>query len=180
MTRSWSVLVRKTFAAGLVLSFASCGKPPETVEAPFDTSLPTVEVMEHVLQSNADRFWAGSGTVSDMSGVHSRKPTTPEGWQSVEDGAAGVIEGGNLLLLPGRPRAPETDWNRHTLKMVAVAKEALAAAQKQDEPAMMEVGSRLYEACNACHVQYMTPAQRGLEPEPETSAAQPDQVPAAR
>jgi cytochrome c556 len=141
-------------AAALVLT--GCGQAqPEAAAPEFDTSYAMLELMAHVLQPAAERFWAGAGTVSDETGTHNLRPTTPEAWKSVEDGAITTAEAGNLLLLPGRVREPAADWRAHVQRMVAAAKAAQVAAERQaDEETLLDLGGKLYETCESCHEQF--------------------------
>ena len=169
--------MRRTAALlALTLAAAACTKPapppPKPAALAFDTGVPLNEVMAHVVEPAAEKFWRGSGTLYDKSGLHDFTPTTPEGWKAVEDGAVGVIEASNLLSIPGRVRAPGTDWARHVAELNAIGKEALASAEKHDVKAMMLVGSRMDVVCDSCHEAFMTPEQRG-EPPAKGAKAKP-------
>jgi len=45
------------------------------------------------------------GTVVDKEGIHELFPKTPEDWSDARH-AARIIEGSNLLMMPGREAAP--------------------------------------------------------------------------
>ena len=129
-----------------------------TATIPFDTEVSMLELMVHVVQPAADRFWAGSGYIVDAEGGHALRPTTPGGWKSVEDGAMTALEAANLMLLPGRPRAPEADWARHVAELRKMAKEAQVAAESQaSDDELLDIGGRLYDTCLACHEQFTDP-----------------------
>ncbi len=152
-----------SLALVLVVFVTACGppKPATTIPAAalaFDTAVPMLELMVHVVQPAADRFWAGSGYIIDAAGEHALRPTTPEGWKSVEDGAMTTLEAANLMLLPGRPRAPEADWVRRVAQLRRVAKEAQVAAEHQaSDDELLDIGGRLYDTCLACHAQFTDP-----------------------
>lgn len=138
-------------AAAAALS--SC--QPKAAKTEFNTTVDVKELMAHVIDPAAFMFWRGSGTEVTEAGERDLSPTTPEGWKVVEDGAAIVAEGGNMLMLPGRARAPEAEWNKYAKQLSERALEAKAAAEKQDKKAMFDTGARLYEVCVDCHHKFI-------------------------
>ena len=121
------------------------------------------ELMAHVVDPAAFAFWRGSGYDITEEGERDLSPTTDEGWKVVEDGAATVAEAGNLLMLPGRAREPEGEWNRYAKAMQAAALEAKAAAERKDKVAVFETGAALYQTCVACHEKYVIVAAEDAE-----------------
>lgn len=140
---------------GGILAAGSCSKPAP--KAGFDVSLPMAEVMGHVVDPGSWAFWRASGEVVTTAGVKNLLPTTEEGWEAAESGAATVAEAGNLLLLPGR-RQDERDWPRYVREMQQAAYKAKAAAEAHDGPSMFTTGAALYETCVSCHAKYVIPA----------------------
>lgn len=150
-------------ALACVLLVAACA--PKAKEQAYNTDLDMVELMAHVIDPAAFMFWRGAGTELTEQGERDLSPTTPEGWKVVEDGAAMVAEGGNMLLLPGRARAPEAEWNRLAKLLSQRALEGMAAAEKQDKQAVFDTGGRLYEVCVECHQKYIIePQEAGSAP----------------
>lgn len=147
------------------LALAACSpKPPTRPAAPavqprYNTSLPMDELMGHVIDSAAFTYWKGSGTEETAQGTRELAPTTDEGWETLENGAATLIEAGNLLQMPGRPRAPEADWNRFAQQLTDTAVAAKAAAGKHDSKGVFDEGARLYQVCTACHQEYVIQPQ---------------------
>ena len=142
---------------GISVLISSCApqKPAVVDQAKFDTSLPMDEVMGHVIDPAAFGYWKGSGTEETEAGTKDLSPTTPEGWEALENSAAVLIEAGNMLQLPGRRRDPEADWNRYAQQLSESAVAAKAAAEKHDKRAVFEEGAKLYQVCTACHAQYV-------------------------
>jgi hypothetical protein len=136
-------------AAALLL--AGCQPKKEAQYSGLDMQ----ELMIHVVDPAAFQFWRGSGFELTEDGERDLSPTTEEGWKVVEDGAATVAEAGNLLMLPGRARAPEAEWNRYAKLMTERALEAKAAAEAKDKQKVFDTGGRLYEVCVACHEKYV-------------------------
>ena len=144
--------------AGTCATLVAGCSPPKPVAAapqpPFNASLSVPEFMTHVMEPSAERFWDGSGVMVDRQGIRDLAPTTEAGWKSLEDGAAGVAEAGNALMIPGRARAPVADWYRHAAQLSKAALEAKAVAEKHEKASLIEVGGKIDEACVSCHKQF--------------------------
>jgi hypothetical protein len=138
-------------AAGAVLLLGSCDR---LGQASYRTDLDMVELMAHVVDPAAFLIWNNSGSVVDETGERDRYPT-PEGWKVIEDGAATVAEAGNLLKIPGRPRAPEAEWNRWSDLMTERAMAVMAAAEAQNKQGVFETGAALYQTCQGCHEKFI-------------------------
>ena len=141
---------------------ASCSRPtpaPPKSSVHFDTSLAMPEFMGHVVDPAAFGFWKGSGTEETSKGTRELAPTTDEGWEALETSAAVLIEAGNLLQIPGRPRDPEDHWNKYAQDLTARAIEGKAAAFKHDKQGVFETGAKIYEVCTACHEEYVIQPQ---------------------
>ena len=145
---------RRSFAILAILAACSPKSPP--ADGPrFNTDLPMTELMGHVVDPAAFAYWKGSGTVVTARGARDLSPTTAEGWEALESAAAALIEAGNVLQLPGRPRDPATDWNRFAQDLSRTAIAAKAAAERHDKQAVFDQGAKLYQICTACHAQYV-------------------------
>jgi hypothetical protein len=148
-------LNRIALITGVAAVLASCQQQPG-----FNTSkISTTELMAHVIDPAAYAFWRGSGQVITEAGVQDLAPTTPEGWKAVEDGATTLAEAGNLLMLPGRPRPPEAQWNKYAKQLTERALEAREATVRQDNQAIFDTGGKVYEVCVACHAKYISGLQ---------------------
>lgn len=144
---------RALLMAAVAVALTSCDKLPARND--YNTSIDVQELMVHVIDPAAFMFWRGSGYEITEAGERDLSPTTPEGWKTVEDGAAIVAEAGNMLMLPNRARAPEAEWNKYAKLMTERALEAKDAAMKQDKQAVFDTGGRLYEVCVACHTKFI-------------------------
>ena len=69
--------------------------------------------------------------------------------------AAVLIEAGNALQLPGRPRAPEADFYKYAQQLTAQAIIVKAAVDKRDKDGIYNEGAKLYLVCVACHAEYL-------------------------
>jgi hypothetical protein len=153
-----------TFAACAALLTACSPQKPAApaqpaTQAKFNTSLPTAELMAHVVDPASFIYWKGAGEEVTAKGVHKLAPTTEEGWEALESAAATLIEAGNMLQLPGRPRAPEKDWDAFAQQLTDLAIPAKAAAEKHDEKGVYEYGAKIYQVCTNCHEEYVIQPQ---------------------
>ncbi len=137
------------------LALASCQKAEPKVA--YDTHLDMKEIMGHVVDPGAWAFWHASGDVETAQGTVSNLPTTEEGWEAAESGAAQVAEAGNLLLLPGYNRN-EPQWSEWVAKLQKAGFAAKDAAERKDKAAMFATGAEMYQVCTGCHAVYVIPA----------------------
>lgn len=151
MTRKLPLLAA---AAAVSLALGSCSK---TEKVPYDVHLDMKEIMGHVVDPGAWAFWHASGDVETAEGVKSNLPTTEEGWEAAESGAAQVAEAGNLLLLPGYNRNEKT-WTDWVVKLQKAGFAAKDAAERHDAKAMFTTGAAMYDVCTGCHAVYVIPA----------------------
>ena len=139
----------------LTLSFtvAACGgnapQPP-----PFKAVAETKDIMEHVMERQADIVWGAAGQIITAEGDQDLRPTTEEQWVAVRAAALTLTETGNLLMVA--PRAQDNDrWMKNVQLMMAQGEKMIAAIDRKDSQAMFDVGSDLYDTCTNCHMHYM-------------------------
>jgi hypothetical protein len=160
-----------TFAAcAAVLAACSPQKPATPAatggEAKFNTeALSLPEFMDHVVDPASFAYWKGSGTEVTAKGDKDLTPTTDQGWEDMESAAAVLIEAGNALQLPGRPRPPiqipgkpmmpAGDFDKFAQQLTAEAILAKAAAEKHDKAGVYAEGAKIYLICTACHKEYI-------------------------
>ncbi|MEP7210842.1 MAG: hypothetical protein ABI740_08395 [Alphaproteobacteria bacterium] len=154
MTRNW--LTGCAVLAALLP--AACSEKAKGVT--FDTTLPTHQVMKHIIDPAAIALWGRAGTMDTDKGTVSLAPQTEAEWAAAEQEAAIVAEGGNLLLLPGRIpdlKGVGADWETfaHALTRQALAVKAATAARDNDR--MFKAGGDLYQVCTDCHAKYYIP-----------------------
>lgn len=154
-----SILKRLVTFAACAALLAACSpqKPAAPVSmAKYNTdALPMTEFMGHVVDPASFAYWKGSGTEETAKGTKDLTPTTEEGWEAMETAAAVLIEAGNALQLPTRPRAPEADWDKFSQQLTAEAVLAKAAAGKHDKNGVYAEGAKIYLICTACHKEYV-------------------------
>ena len=139
------------------------------------------ELMESIIDPSADVLWGAVGTVADKEGVHELLPKTQEEWLDVRRAAVRIIEGGNLLLMPGREAAPpgtrsevpgvelepaemtqlikkqRKSFDAFAKALQALGLEALRAADAKDGATLIEIGGRMENVCEGCHQTFWYP-----------------------
>jgi hypothetical protein len=143
---------------GLMLAAGPGASQP--TEAP---ALSVKLLMKHVVNPAAEAFWKSSGSVSTEGGTEARAPTSDAAWTAMIDNAAVVLEGGNLLALPGRGPA-DPRWTRFARQLADAGAQGMAAAGSKDPDKVFEAGGAMYEACFACHRAFIP--RRGEAPLP--------------
>lgn len=145
-------------AAALFVTAAACNSAPSA--PPFKAVADTKDLMELVMERQADIVWGATGTIITEAGAEELSPKTEEDWIAVKAAAVNLVETGNLLMIA--PRAQDGDrWMQNTQKMMAQGEKMIAAIDRKDTKAMFDVGSDLYDTCTNCHMHYM-PAIKDL------------------
>jgi hypothetical protein len=146
------------------------------------------ELMESIIDPSADVLWNAVGTVVDAGGVDDRLPKTPEEWLDVRRAAVRIIEGGNLLMMPGRGAAPagtkseapgvelepaqigelirknRKSFDAFAKELQAIGLEALRASDAKDGEMLIEVGGRMEDVCERCHQTFWYPQAKQPRP----------------
>ena len=143
-------------ALGVAL-MAGCSQPPApspiAVTPPYNTALNMKQVMSWVIDPAADVVWESVAIIITEKGENQKSPKTDEEWAVVRNGAATLVESGNLLMLQGRAR-DDKDWNAAAKRLSDAATVALNAAEKKDVEALFDSGATIFNACSACHGKY--------------------------
>lgn len=172
-------------SASLAVAQQRTGKPNAAAEAAQGRKLTTIkDLMDSIIDPSADVVWGAAGTVVDQDGVHDTFPKTPEEWLNVRRAAIRIIEGSNLLLMPGREAAPpgtksETPGveleppeitalvkkNRRSFdafarSLQALGFESVRAIEAQDTAALLEIGGRMQDVCEGCHQAFWYPGAK--------------------
>jgi hypothetical protein len=145
-------------ALALSATVTGCSRAPQA--PPFKAIVETKDLMDNVMERQADIVWQSVGTVVTADGVEERRPRTDEEWAAVKAAAINLTETGNLLMLA--PRAQDGDrWMQNVQKMMAQGERMIAAIDRKNTQEMFDVGSDLYDTCTNCHMHYM-PAIKDL------------------
>lgn len=149
------------------------------------------ELMESIIDPSADVLWRAVGTVVDKGGFHDALPKTSAEWQEVRGAAVRIIEGGNLLMMPGRAAAPagtrsevpgvelepaemavlinrnRASFDGFALALQGVAVQALKGIDAKNGDMLMDAGGRMEEVCESCHQSFWYPNAAGPPPPPQ-------------
>jgi hypothetical protein len=140
------------------------------------------DLMQSIIDPSADVLWGAVGTIVDKEqGIVELSPKTPEEWLDVRHAAVRIVEGGNLLMMPGRDAAPagaksETPGvELEPVQITALIKknrkgfdgfakalqvlglEALRASEAKNADLLMDVGARMENVCESCHQTFWYP-----------------------
>ncbi len=140
----------KTFSLffGVIL-LIGCGPKP----AQPNTSVTLKQVMEWVIDPNADVVWDSVKSISNAKGTTEIYPRTDAQWEAVRNSAATLIESGNLLMAQGRAK-DDKQWVEYSQRLSRTAELALKASQEKNKDALFDAGGKIYNACRACHDKY--------------------------
>jgi hypothetical protein len=191
--------ITRAAIATLALGLAACSQnqaPPAASAAPqipYQPDASIQDLMQNVVDHNADILWESVAVISTEKGTEERQPRTDEDWAAVRAAAVTLSEATNLLMIPGRKVAHEgktlqdsdvegilkaqeiqslIDGDRvkfasKALALHEAALGAIAAIDAKDATKLSDVGGAIDEACEQCHTTYWYPNQST----PATAAA---------
>lgn len=151
---------------GTVLLFGCSAPPPPPAPAapPYSSVLNLKQLMEWVIDPAADVIWDSVKSVMTISGTQETAPQTDEQWAAVRNGAATLVESGNLLMIEGRAR-DNKEWMAAARRLSAMGAQALKAAEAKNVEALFNAGGDIYNACKACHERYANFDPQNAAPE---------------
>ena len=153
----------------VLCALALCGLLPAcgggTQPPPFKAVVDTKNLMDSVMERQADIVWSSVGTIIGDNGEEHFQPKNDEEWTRVRDAAVTLTETGNLLMFV--PRAQDNDrWIRNVQAMMAQGEKMIAAAERKNAKDVFDVGSDLYDTCTNCHKHYIPSIKDGYADEP--------------
>jgi hypothetical protein len=176
-------------ALAVVAVASSCGSPPtaapqSSVGSPMTPVLSVRELMEHIVDPQADYVFDAVGVDVGPNGAVETKPTTDEDWTRIERGAWVLAEASNLLKMqrkmapddvkPQGPGGPELApheieakvkanpqlWSSHADVLRDEALKVIAIVKARDADKLFDAGSRIDMACEGCHLDFWYPGDR--------------------
>ena len=201
MRRQIAAALYATMLGFAVSSSVAQQKPPEpgavggtaTAAAAVNSSNPDSQVfltikdlMESIIDPSADTLWGAVGTIVDDGGIHEMFPKTDEEWHEPRRAAVRIIEGGNLLIMPGREAAPpgtkseapgaeleppqinvllsekRESFDAFARALQSVGMEALGAIDARNTALLLEVGARMENVCEGCHQTFWYPQEKDI------------------
>lgn len=174
-------------AAGLFLAgFAAVGLlltgTLSAQTADFDTEISIDELMEAIVMPQADVIWNAVLFESTEDGEAMVGPETDEEWLALRHSALLLAEVANNLMVPDRPAAPpgtaanpgelepaeiealigkqRDAWNGFAHALHVIGMQTVEAIDARDaEKIFLDVGGRLDEVCESCHLVFWYPEQ---------------------
>jgi len=129
-----------------MLAAAACSRGPD---------LQPIATIEQIMETTVEPV---SNAVFDAAvwenGVQVGGPKTADEWKAVQASALMLAETTNLLLMNGRAK-DQVGWTIRTQAMKDAAMEAARAAEAKSTQAIFDAGTRIYQACTGCHLQYI-------------------------
>jgi hypothetical protein len=142
------------------------------------------DIMESIIDPSADALWGAVKTVVDQEGIHETAPKTAEDWLDVRRAAVRLVEGTNLLMVPGRDAAPagtksevpgvelepaeiaalikkkRKSFDAFAGALQALGLEALRASDTKNIELLADVGGRMEDVCEGCHKTFWYPGEK--------------------
>lgn len=114
-----------------------------------------VATIEQIMETSVE---PASNAVFDaaawVNGVQVGGPKTDDEWKLVQANALMLAETGNLLLMGPRMK-DQSGWVIRTQAMMDAANEAAKAAEQKNTEAIFNAGTKIYQSCTGCHLQYI-------------------------
>ena len=85
--------------------------------------------------------------------VAREEPKTDAEWLRIQLYGLALAESANVLMAPPRAR-DQGQWMKDARLLLDAGLSAYRAAQRRDYKALVDLNADLYEACQACHVNY--------------------------
>ena len=175
------------FATGLLaVGLAACNEQTAAVApeaaSPYKPTATIQDIMDAQVDPAADEIWNSVASIVTPNGVEEKVPRTDEEWEALKLKAFLVIEGGNLLAMPGRRVAPEgapldpaelagetpddiqkamatnrSAWDRLAMGLHDAGLEVMAAIQAKNAQQLIDAGEKLDTACENCHSTFWYP-----------------------
>jgi hypothetical protein len=176
--------------AAVVLGAQGCSPPkasaPKATLPPYRLTATVHDLMEGLIDPSADTLWDSVAYIASFNGIEDRQPRTAEEWQAVRTSAVNLIEAASLLIMPGRVVANDPSDNppppgpgelshaeiqkridathevfiQFAYGLQTAGLEALRAIDAKNAQGLMDSGTTIDNACEACHVTYWYPNQR--------------------
>ena len=114
-----------------------------------------VATVEQIMETSVEPV---SNAVFDaavwVNGVQVGGPKTDDEWKMVKANALMLVETGNLLMMGSRAK-DQAGWITRTQAMMDAGYEAAKAADAKNTQAVFNAGTKIYQSCTGCHLQYI-------------------------
>jgi len=113
----------------------------------------TKQIMAGITGPAASVVYNAVGTIINSEGIKEIAPQNDEEWAVVANGAAALVESGNLLLIGNRV-LDNGDWITMARAMIEKGTVALKAAEAKSTEGLLASGGDLNATCDNCHAKY--------------------------
>ena len=177
------------FASILLLLAGACAQQqpaaqPQSAASKLETTATIKDIMDSMVEPNADFVFDSVETIIDAKGEHNKLPRTDDEWKAVRRAAVTVMEATNSLRVPGRRVAqagekaddpkvelgPEQiqaliDGDRESFDNFAkglhsAMNAAFDAVNAKDAAKLFDVADGIDKACEDCHLKYWYPNEK--------------------
>jgi hypothetical protein len=138
------------------------------------------DIMDSFIDPGADYIWDAVSTTVTASGSVEKYPRTDDEWKELRRRAIQIMEGTNLLLLPGRRAADPLDaadlrfelppekiearinqdragFSMHAHELYNAMVPVRQAIEAKDKRRLLDAADAIDQACENCHVAYWYP-----------------------
>ena len=105
--------------------------------------------MDSIVDPSADELWESVATTVDATGVHDKYPQTDEEWKAVRRDAIRLLEGSNLLLIPGRNVAKPGEKSENP--GIELEPQQMEALINQDRATFSQLAHNLHDSSRIDH-----------------------------
>jgi hypothetical protein len=168
-------------AGASLLAAAACSRSAPQQESPFRPTSTIKDIMDSLVDPNADVLWDSVATIVSATGVEEKFPRTDEDWAKVRHSAISLVEATNLLLMDGRhvarpgekadnpkvelgPEAIEaviaqdrSAWIKFAHGLNDAGMAALKGIDTKNVKGLLDGGEAIDTACENCHLKYWYP-----------------------
>jgi len=169
-------------AIGLMVLGTSCSREPG-----YRTDATVKDIMDSVVDPNADFLWNSVSSVTTLQGTVDKAPRTDDEWREVRRHAIALMEATNMLRIPGRavarpgekasdPRIEEqpeaiqsfinrdrATWEKAADGLYDTTALILKAIDAKNVDGILNAGDLIDRACETCHLKYWYPKQYELQ-----------------
>jgi hypothetical protein len=106
----YSLVARSALVAAAIAVSGTCSRQPAPPPAPDYAPVASIkDIMQAIVDPSADVVWNSVKVVETAAKVENIAPLSDEDWANVRHAAIRLVEGANLLMMPGRHVAPPGD-----------------------------------------------------------------------
>lgn len=142
------------------------------------------EIMQFIIDPNADEVWNAVKTTITAAGIDEHAPASDAEWNALKGHAITLAEASNLLLIQGRQVAApgastsaveaelsaadiqksvqdfRQEFVAHAHALHDATQQAIVAIDAHDSEALVRAGGVIDHACESCHARFWYPGER--------------------